>query len=190
MTNETETETGLPNDGVFKYQGYTFAPDAITTFNLFVLTQQGITHKMGNECAARLSAWSKTNEGKDASEDEKATKLKEFRDEMSAKILANEKLGTRGASGAARVTGDEALKRAITLDVLKDVLDKQSKRTGNKVTVPTGDATITIAGKAMNREQLLDATARKFVDRIEAEFDRRKAFKSEGEDVGEEVFAE
>lgn len=185
----SETTT-FPNEGMFKYQDYTFSPDAINAFNLFVLTQQGITHKMGNECAARLTAWSKSDEGKNATEEDKVAKLKEFRDEMAAKILGAEKLGVRAASGAARVTGAEAQRRSIALDLVKVELDKQSKRTGTKVSVPTGENTITIGTKVYTREALIEASLKKWADKIDAEVARRNAFKSEGEDAGEDLFGD
>ena len=158
----------------------------IPTANLSILGLRGYRHVLGNEVAAKVTAWKKSDDGKTAGEDEVAAKAREFREEFLNRILTGQ-LGQR-ASGAPRATGIEALKRAIALEFLKAMLDSVSKKTGNKVSVPTGDNTITIAGKVMNREQLIEATMRKRAADIESEAARRQAVKDEGADVGEDIF--
>lgn len=160
----------------------------IPTANLSILGLRGYRHVLGNETAAKVTAWKKSDEGKTASDDEVAAKAREFRGEFLTRILEGQ-LGQR-ASGAPRATGVEALKRTVALEFLKAMLETVSKKTGNKVSVPTGENTITIAGKAMTREQLIEATMRKRAADIETEVARRQAVRDEGADVGEDIFGD
>lgn len=191
--SDTETKTVEPISvltwGVKGAADYIETPvQDVPTSNMSILCLRGFRHVLGNEVAAKVTAWKKTDDGKSAGEDEVASKAREFRAEFLDRIL-NGQLGQR-AAGAPRATGVDALKRAIALEFLKAMLDSVSKKTGNKVTVPTGDNTITIAGKAMTREQLIEATMRKRAADIEAEVARRQAVRDEGADVGEDIFGE
>lgn len=160
----------------------------IPTANLSILGLRGFRHVLGNEVAAKVTAWKKSDEGKVATDDEVAAKGREFRSEFFNRILTGQ-LGQR-AAGAPRATGVEALRRSIATDLVKAELDRVSKKTGNKVTMPTGEDTITIAGKVMNREQLIEAGLRRWEAKINEEVARRQAFKDEGEDAGEGLFGE
>lgn len=153
----------------------------IPTANLSILGLRGYRHILGNEVAAKVTAWKKSDEGKTATEDEVAAKAREFRAEFLQRILTGQ-LGQR-AAGAPRATGVEALKRAIAVEFLKAELDAQSKRTGNKVTMPTGEDTITVGNKVYNREQLIEAGLRKWAAKIEAEVARREALKADTESL-------
>ncbi len=145
----------------------------ISSRNLSLLALQGYRHKLGNEVAARVAAWKKSDEGKDADEATVTAKYAEFRAEMLDKIL-NGVLGVRATSGV-RVTGDEAIKRAVTLEHLKVFLKK------NNLKLPTGDETIDVAGKAMDREALLAAMYRRSQVAIDKEVEHRKAATAEAE---------
>ena len=72
--------------------------------------------------------------------------------------------------------------------VLEGPFKAYEAKTGNKVKLPTGEDTITVAGKSMNREQLVEAEMRARKDDIEAEAKRRQDVQAEGADVGEDLF--
>lgn len=156
----------------------------VPTQSLYALAQRGFNHVTGNEVAAKKAAFVKTEEGAKASEEDLAAKVKAWRQEALQKIIDGT-LGVR-AVGAPRATGVEALKRAIALEFLKAKLKAYSAKTGNKVTVPTGDDTINVAGKDYTREQLIDAMLRSKADEIAAEVERRQA--SVGEEEIEDLF--
>lgn len=171
--SDTTTQASAEPIGVFSW-GTKGTADYLETSvteipsrNLSLLALQGYRHKLGNEVAARITAWKKSDEGKDADEATVNEKAREFRAEMLDKIV-NGVLGVRAAAGP-RVTGDEAIRRAVTLETLKVFLKK------NNLKLPTGEDTIEIAGKAMNREALLDAMYRRDKAKIDAEVEHRKA---------------
>jgi hypothetical protein len=162
-------------------------PSDVSLPNMFVLALQGFRHKLGNEVAAKKAAFAKTEDGKAMSDDELNAKVKEWRAEMLEKIL-NGELGVRATSSGPRVSGIEALKRAIAVEFLKARFAAYEKKTGNKIKLPTKDETITVAGKPMTREQLIESEMRVRADDIAAEAERRQTVQSEA-DVGDELFA-
>lgn len=173
-------------DKTFKWGEISVHPSKIATQSLFALAQRGFSHVLGNEVAAQVSAFKKTEEGAKATEAELEAYAKEKREEKLAKILDGT-LGVRTAAGP-RVTGIEALMRTIAVEFLKARLKKYSDKTGTKVALPTGDNTITVAGKVMTREDLIASELRTSADAIKAEAERRQQVQSEGADVGEDLF--
>ena len=173
-------------DKSFKWNDITTAPADVPTSSLFALAQRGFSHVLGNEVAAQVSAHKKSDEGKNKSEAELEAYAKEKRAEKLAKILDGT-LGVRVASGP-RVSGFEAICRSIAVEFLKARFKAYEAKTGNKVKLPTGEDTITVAGKSMNREQLVEAEMRARKDDIEAEAKRRQDVQAEGADVGEDLF--
>ncbi len=153
------------------------SPADVPTQSLFALAQRGLSHLGGNEVAAQVAAWKKTEEGKNATEAQVAAKEAEFAAAKLEKLL-NGTLGVRVA-GAPRVSGIDAIIRSIAVEWLKVALKKQNAK------LPTGEDTITVAGKVMNREQLIEAAIRKNSDEFRAEAERRQAAQAEGADVGD-----
>ncbi len=190
--NDTTTDTAPI--GVFTWgekgsADYIETPvENISSRNLSMLALQGYRHKLGNEVAAKVAAWKKTDEGKAAAADEVAKFASDARNEMLDKIV-NGVLGVR-ATGAPRVTGIEALKRAIAVEFLKARLKAYGEKTGTKVALPKGDEKVTVAGKEMTREDMIAAELRRSAEKIEAEAARRQAAQAEGADVGEDLFGE
>jgi hypothetical protein len=152
--------------------------------NLAMLALQGFRHKLGNEVAAKVAAHKKSDEGKAKSDGEIAQYAAEVRKEMLERILTGQ-LGVRASSGP-RLSGDEALRRSVTLTVLKAFLAKHNLK------MPTGDGVSKVAGKEMNREALIEAMYRRDKASIDAEVERKKAFEESaaaGAEVGD-LFAE
>jgi hypothetical protein len=183
-TGEKPLTWGTPGSADF----ISVNPSDVSLPNMFVLALQGFRHKLGNEVAAKVTALKKTEDGKQLSEDEITAKAKEFRAEMLEKIL-NGELGVRAVSSGPRVSGIEAIKRTIAVEILKKRLDAYSKKTGNKVTLPTKDETREIMGKVMTREQMIESMLRQQADVIEAEAKRRMETVEDEADVGEDLFA-
>ena len=173
-------------DHNLKWGDISVHPKDIPAQSLFALSQRGFSHVLGNEVAAQVSAWKKTDDGAKASEADVEAYAKLKREEKLAKILEGT-LGVRVASGP-RVSGIEALKRSIAVEFLKARFKAYEAKTGNKVKLPTGDETITVAGKAMTREALIEAEMRSRAKDIEAEAKRREAVQAEGAEVGEDLF--
>jgi hypothetical protein len=71
------------------------------------------------------------------------------------------------AVGAPRLTGEDAIRRAVTLESLRALLKKQN------LAMPVGEETITIAGTQMNRETLIDRMYARDKAAIDAEVARR-----------------
>lgn len=117
--------------------------------NLASLALQGYRHKLGNEVAAKGVAWRKTDAGKAASDSEYADYLVQARAEMLDKIV-NGVLGVRASIGAPRATGVDAIRRRITVEALRVFLKKHN------LAMPTGEATIKVAGTDMSRETLIE----------------------------------
>jgi hypothetical protein len=148
-------------------------PSEVPTQSLFAAAQRGISHLGGNEVAAQMSAYKQTEEGKVATEQELEAKELEFANAKLDKLL-NGTLGVRTSSGP-RVTGVEALMRSIAVEFLKARFAAYSAKTGEKVSVPTGDKTITVGTQVYNRDQLIDAELRRNEAKIKAEVARRQA---------------
>jgi len=169
-TNDTAQPISLYTWGVKGTADYCETPvQDIPTVNLSNLGLQGYRHKLGNEVAAKVAAKRKTDEGKAMSEDEILAYSRQCRAEMLDKIV-NGTLGVRAASGAPRLTGEEAIRHSVTLESLKKLLKKYN------LALPTGDDEIAIAGKQMTRAQLIEAEYRRSKADIEAEVTRRKGF--------------
>ncbi len=186
--SDTTTQASAEPIGVFTWgtkgsADYIETPVTdISSRNLSLLALQGYRHKLGNEVAARITAWKKSDEGKDASDEAVADKAREFRNEMLDKIL-NGVLGVRAAAGP-RVTGDEAIKNAVTLETLKVFLKKHNLK------LPTGEDTIQVAGKDMNRAQLLEAMYRRDKEKIDREVEHRKSVAASGAEQDLEGFGD
>ena len=178
------TEHDKDAEKAFKWGDLTTLPAKVPTQSLFALAQRGYTHVLGNEVAAQVSAYKKTEEGAKASEDELEAYASEKRNEKLAKILDGT-LGVRTAAGP-RVSGIEAIMRGIAVEFLKARFKKYSDKTGTKVAVPTGETTIKIAGKDMTREDLIAAELRARDKEIRAEATRRMESESEGADAGDD----
>jgi len=163
-------------------QEITVNPADIPTISLFALAQRGFSHVLGNEVASKLAAWKKGEEGGAATEEEVAAFVKSKREEALEKIL-NGTLGVRSAA-APRATGIEALMRRIAVEFLQARFAAFSKRTGQKVSLPTGDKVVNVAGRDMTREQLIEAELKRNGEQIRAEAQRRQGA-SEGEEGGE-----
>jgi acetylornithine deacetylase/succinyl-diaminopimelate desuccinylase-like protein len=110
----------------------------------------------------------------------------EARKEMLERILTGQ-LGVRASSGP-RVTGIEALKRAIGTKWLKEAIAKYNAKTGKNVALPTGDKVINYMGKDMTRDEMIAAYVRANQTRVDAEAERQQAAEAEGADVGDEAF--
>lgn len=152
-------------DKVFKWNDIVIKPADVPTSSLFALAQRGVSHVLGNEVAAQVSAWKKTEDGQTATDEQTEAKAKEFRDAKLAKILDGT-LGVRVATGP-RVSGKDAVQRAVTVEVLRKFLKQ------HELKFPKGDETITVAGKAMDREALIAAMYRRDKAAIDAEVERR-----------------
>ena len=159
----------------------------IPVHNLAVLAHQGFKHKLGNEVAAKAAAHKKSEEGAAKSEDELTAYSREARADMLNKILTAT-LGVRASSGP-RVTGIEALKRAIGTKWLKEAIAKYNAKTGKNVALPTGDKVINYMGKNMTRDEMINAYIRANQDRVDTEAQRQQEAQAEGADVGEDLFA-
>ena len=180
MTEETTTITSLT-------WGTKGSPDYVEVStsdvpipNLAMLALQGFRHKLGNEVAAKVAAHKKSEEGAAKSDAEMATFASEARKEMLEKILTGQ-LGVRASAGP-RMSGVDALRRNVTLVVLKAFLAKHNLK------MPTGDGVIVIAGKEHTREMLIDAMYRRDKVSIDAEVERKQKFEESaaaGADIGD-----
>jgi len=155
--------------------------------NLAMLALQGFRHKLGNEVAAKVAAWAKTEDGAKATDDEKAQYARQARADMLDRILTGQ-LGVRASAGP-RVTGIDALKRQIGTKWLKEAIAKYNAKTGKNVALPTGEKTINYMGKDMTRDEMISAYIRANQDRVDAEAARQQKAQEEGADVGEDLFA-
>jgi hypothetical protein len=156
-----------------KHQDITVSPSDVPTVSLFALAQRGFSHVLGNEVASKLAAWKKGEEGAAASEDEIAAFVKAKREEALEKIMSGT-LGVRSAA-APRVTGLEALMRRVAVEFLQARFAAASKRLGTKITLPTGDKVVEVAGRPMTREQLIEAELKRNGEAIKEEAERRQA---------------
>ena len=181
----TEQETTSLEGKEFKHQDITVSPGDIPTLSLFALAQRGFSHVMGNEVAAKTAAFKKTEAGATASEAELETFVKAKRQEALEKIL-NGTLGVRSAT-APRVTGIDALIRRVAVEFLQARFAAFSKRTDTKVTLPTGDKVVNVAGRDMTREQLIEAEIKRNGEAIRAEAQRRQATASDEDGEGGEL---
>ena len=187
MTEETTTITSL-TWGTKGSQDYVeVSTSDVPIPNLAMLALQGFRHKLGNEVAAKVSAHKKSEEGAAKSRDELAAFETEARADMLNKILTAT-LGVRASAGP-RVTGIEALKRAIGTKWLKEAIAKYNAKTGKNVSLPTGDKVINYMGKDMTRDEMIAAYIRANGDRVDAEAKRQQEAEAEGADVGEDLFA-
>ena len=147
-------------------------PADVPTVSLFALAQRGFSHVMGNEVASKLAAWKKGEAGAAATQAEVDAFVKAKREEALEKIL-NGTLGVRSAS-TPRVSGFDALVRRVAVEYLNARFAAYSKRTGQKVTLPTGDKVVSVPGRDMTREQLIEAELKRNGEAIKAEAKRRQ----------------
>lgn len=171
----------------FKHGDITVQPADVPTISLFALAQRGFSHVMGNEVAAKVSAWKKTEEGASASEEQIAEFTAAKRAEALEKIM-NGTLGVRSVS-APRVSGIDALMRRVAVEFLQARFAAYSKRTGTKVSLPTGDKVVEVAGKAMTREDLISAELKRNEAAIRAEAERRSGAAEEESDSLDDLLA-
>ena len=187
MTEETTTITSLTWGTKGSADYVEVSTSDVPIPNLAMLALQGFRHKLGNEVAAKVAAHKKSEEGSAKSESELADYAANARKDMLEKILTGQ-LGVRASSGP-RVTGIEALKRAIGTKWLKEAIAKYNAKTGKNVALPTGDKVINYMGKDMTRDEMIAAYARANADRIDVEAERQQKAEAEGADVGEGLFA-
>jgi len=64
--------------------------------------------------------------------------------------------------------------RRVAVEYLNARFAAYSKRTGQKVTLPTGDKVVSVAGRDMTREQLIEAELKRNGEAIKAEAKRRQ----------------
>jgi hypothetical protein len=180
MTEETTTITSL-TWGIKGSPDYVeIATSDVPIPNQAMLALQGFRHKLGNEVAAKVAAHKKSEEGSGKSEAEIAQYASEARKEMLERILTGQ-LGVRASAGP-RVSGVDALRRNVTITVLKAFLAKHNLK------MPTGEGVIKVAGKEMNREALIEAMYRRDKASIDAEVARKQAFEesaASGADIGD-----
>jgi hypothetical protein len=185
MTEETTTLSALTWGTKGSADYVEVATSDIPIPNLAMLALQGFRHKLGNEVAAKVAAHKKSEEGAAKDDAAIAEYASAARKEMLEKILTGQ-LGVRASAGP-RPTGVEALKRSVTIEVLKAFLAKHNLK------MPTGDGVIKVAGKDMNREALIEAMYRRDKASIDAEVTRKQAFQdaaaSGAGEIGD-VFAE
>ena len=74
--------------------------------------------------------------------------------------------------------------RRVAVEFLQARFAAFSKRTGQKVTLPTGDKVVNVAGRDMTREQLIEAELKRNGEQIRAEAQRRSGA-AESEEGGE-----
>jgi hypothetical protein len=175
MTDNTE-------DKVLSWGEHKVEPSDVPAQSLFALAQRGFTHVLGNEVAASISAWKKTEEGTKATETETEAKAKSIREAKLAKIMDGT-LGVRTAAGP-RVSGVEAIMRSIAVERLRVKLKKHD------LVLPTGEKTVTVAGKPMNRDALIAAELRHGEKAIREEATRRQAAQAEAAEGLDDIFAE
>jgi hypothetical protein len=161
MTDDTE-------DKSFKWGDIVVSPQDVPTVSLFALAQRGFTHVLGNEVASALTAWRKTEEGVKADDAAITAWTNEKRKAKLEQILAGT-LGVR-QPGAPKATGIEAIMHAIAVENLRAKLAKF------KLKLPTGDKTINVAGKDMDRDALIAAELRagKMPDKVTSIADEAK----------------
>ena len=73
--------------------------------------------------------------------------------------------------------------RRVAVEFLQARFVAYSKRTGTKVTLPTGDKVISVAGRDMTREQLIEAELKRNGEAIKQEAERRQASAGEEEET-------
>ncbi len=166
----------------FKHGDITLNPADVPTVSLFALAQRGFSHVLGNEVASKLAAFKKTEEGGAASEAEIEAFVKAKREEALEKIMQGT-LGVRTAT-APRVSGIEAIMRKVAVEFLQARFAAYSKKSGTKVSLPTGDKVVNVAGRDMTREQLIEAELKRNHEAIKQEAERRQASAGEEEAGG------
>lgn len=184
----TETETNTPKTPeAFEVDGTVAQVADIPMHSLVVMAGRTFSHILRNEVASAVKAWreSEAKAGRELAEDEIATYAKQKREEKLEKIL-NGTLGVR-AAGAPRVSGIDAVMRQIAVEWLKAELAKRRGSDGKPLTLPTGDKTINVAGKDMDREALIEATLRKRQADIRSKAEQRMRENEESETRLEEL---
>ena len=168
------------DEKTLKWGSYEVSPSDVPAVSLLALAQRGWTHVFGNEVASALTAWRKTEEGARSTQEQIDSWLAAKRDAKLAAIMAGT-LGVR-AAGQPKATGIEALVRSIAVEWLKVALATQGAK------LPSGDKVITVKGKAMTREQLIEATLRARGDKIRAEAERVMAERASREEALGDLF--
>lgn len=181
MNDQTATADNL-DDKTFKHGDITVQPGDVPTLSIFALAQRGFTHVLGNEVASAVTAYKKSEEGAKASEAEIAAWIKAKREAKLDQIL-NGTLGIRVA-GAPKASGIERVMHTIAVERLRVKLKKF------KLTLPTGDKTINVAGKDMGRDALIEAELRHGAVAIREEAERRMQQDAGAVEAVEDLFAE
>ena len=174
----TDMENG---NKTFKWGDISTNPADLPAQSLFALAQRGYTHVLGNEVASQVATWRKTEDGAKATEAEVTAWVTAKREAKLDQIMKGT-LGVRVA-GAAKVSGIEAIMRSVAVERLR------VKRAKYKLKLPTGDKTINVAGKDMDRDALVAAELRHGQAEIKAEAERRQSADIEVGESVEELFA-
>lgn len=162
------------------------SPVDVPAVSLMALAQRGFTHVLGNEVAAALTAWRKTEEGKGADDAAIEAWVKDRRQAKLDQIMKGELGVRRAGTGGARVTGFDAVLRRVATEWLTAKLGK----------LPTGDKTVSVKGKEFTRDELI-ATAVAKADvmqfapgvTLRAEAERRNQVEKATEASADELFA-
>ena len=185
MTTEQTDEGG----SILRWGSHERLPVDMPAITLLRLAQEGFTHYLGNRVSSKITAWRKTDEGKGADDAGIEAKAEEFRAEF-LKAMDEGTLGHRVASAGPRVTGFDAILRAVCVEWLK------AKLGASGVKMPTGDKTVSVRGKDYTREQLVEQTVAR-ADKVEyakgvtlkAEAERREAADKGVEGTVDELFS-
>lgn len=179
---DTTTETAREYRWGTGPDSTTLSPSDLPATSIFALVQRGLNHISGNEVASQVAAWKKGEEGSAATDAQIEAYAKTKRDEKLEKIMDGS-LGVRAAS-APRTTGIASVMHAIAVERLRAKLKKFD------LVLPTGDKTISVAGKDMDRGALIAAELRHGDAAIRAEAERRMAVEAGSAEALENLFAE
>jgi hypothetical protein len=163
----TETETTIDVTAPIVIGGKTWdLAGVVNKANILAMVRKGITHYHGNEQAAKLTAWKKTEEGQAATEEEIAKKYAEFQNAAFERFMTGE-VGLRLGAGGTRKTAFESICRSIAVEMISAALKRQ------KLSMPKGDKTIQMSGKDFTREALIERALVTWKDKIEQEAKHR-----------------
>jgi len=142
----TMSNTVTTNPNLVTYGNYSFDYLGIPAASVMALLHKGFAHLMGNEAAARVTAWKEANP--EATPEAIAEAKTKFQSEFMANLLAGTiGHGTRGPRGtAAETIARELAEKEVRAILTQNGLNMPSK--DNVVSFPNGDA--------FTRKQLID----------------------------------
>jgi len=147
----SETNTAPANsDPIVGYgDAFKIAISALPPASLLAMVSRGITHYMGSEQSSKVVAARKAAEEKgEAFTDEAAEALKNTSQKEAWQALLDGKvgMGNRGPRGTATET---VMRRLIVADIT-------AKLKAHKLSVPKGDATVTLGSRSFTLAQLIE----------------------------------